>query len=335
MMFSGMCVPRQYIILTLSLLTPGAVQAAGESADAVYLNGAIYTVDASNPWVEAVAIRDGIFVYVGSNADTKKLIGPQTERIDLEGKMAMPGLHDLHIHFLQGSEETVFGCRFSEAATPAAITAAIQACVDENKQATTGWIIGGNWNSSFLDQPKQFNKSILDEVATDIPVLLWSNSHHDALVNSKALGLLGIDEDTPDPKDGRIERDPDSGEPNGLLIEKAAFQAGAKLPLLTKEQLASAARYTQSKLNSFGILGIKDAGTTSLVLETYKYLDDQDALTLRVAASILWQPSFLGPEEDTRAVVRNRHRYQGARVHTEFVKIFRDGAPTGKTAAFL
>jgi hypothetical protein len=99
--------------------------------------------------------------------------------------------------------------------------------------------------------------------------------------------------------------------------------------------LAGAARYTQTKLNSFGILGIKDAGATSLFLQTYKYLDDQGALTLRVAASILWQPSFIGPEEDTRAVVENRNRYTSDRVGTDFVKIFLDGAPPGKTAAFL
>jgi len=335
MMFRDMFAHLRYFILTLSLLTASAVHAAAETADAVYLNGAIYTVDGSNPWSEAVAIRDGRFIYVGSNEAAAKFIGAETERIDLHGKMAMPGLYDLHIHFLQGSEETVFGCRFSESATPVAITAAIRKCIDDNKQTTTGWIVGGNWNSSFLDQPKQFNKSILDEVAANIPVLLWNNSHHDALVNSTALSLLGIDDDTTDPENGRIERDPDSGEPTGLLIEKAAFEAGAKLPLLTKELLAGAARYTQSKLNSFGILGIKDAGTTSLVLQTYKYLDDQDALTLRVAASILWQPSFLGPKEDTRAIVQNRNRYRGDRVGTDFVKIFLDGAPPGKTAAFL
>jgi len=322
-------------ILTLTLLTAVTVHAATEIADAVYLNGTIYTVDSSNPWSEAVAIRDGRFIHVGSNETVAKFIGPQTRRIDLHGKMVMPGLYDLHIHFLQGSEETVFGCRFSESATPAAITVAIKKCIDANKQATTGWIIGGNWNSSFLDQPEQFNKSILDEVATDIPVLLWNNSHHDALVNSTALGLLGIDDDTTDPENGRIARDPTSGKANGLLIETAAFQAGAKLPLLTMDQLASAAKLTQSRLNSFGILGIKDAGVTSLFLQTYKFLDDQDELTLRVAANILWQPSFIGPEEDTRAVVRSRNQYKGNRVGTDFVKIFLDGAPPAKTAAFL
>lgn len=335
MMFRNRPAWRPYFALMLFLLNTGTVHAAEAPADTVYLNGAIYTVDGNNPWSEAVAIRDGQFIHVGSSEAAERFIGPETERVDLDGKMAMPGLHDLHIHFLQGSEETVFGCRFSESATPADITAAIKKCIDNDKQATTGWIVGGNWNSSYLDRPEQFNKSILDEVTTDIPVLLWNNSHHDALVNSKALSLLGFDEDTPDPENGRIVRDPNSGEPNGLLIETAAFQAGARLPLLTIEQLAGAAKLTQSMLNGFGILGIKDAGTTSLVLQTYKFLDDQNALTLRVAASILWQPSFLGPEEDTRAVVQDRSRYQGASIGTDFVKIFLDGAPPARTAAFL
>ena len=324
-----------HFALALSLLTAGTVQAAEETADTAYLNGAIYTVDGGNPWSEAVAIRDGRFIHVGSNAAVAKFIGPETERIDLLGKMAMPGLHDLHIHFIQGSEETVFGCRFSESATPADITASIQKCVDDNKQETTGWIVGGSWNASYLDQPDRFNKTILDAVAPDIPVLLWNNAHHDALANSRALALLGISADSTDPENGRIERFPNSREPNGLLIETAAFAAGAKLPLLTKEQLAGAAKQIQSRLNSFGIVGLKDAGTTSLALQTYKYLDDQGALTVRVAASILWQPSFFGPPEDARAVVRDRNRYRGARVGTDFVKIFLDGAPPGKTAAFL
>jgi predicted amidohydrolase YtcJ len=321
--------------LSLSLLAQGAVHAAAETADTVYVNGAIYTADASNPWSEAVAIRDGRFIHVGSDADVTKLIGPGTERVDLRGKMAMPGLHDLHIHFIQGSEETVFGCRFSETATPADIAASVKQCVDDDKQSTTGWIVGGSWNSSYLDQPELFNKALLDEVAPDIPVLLWNNSHHDALANSRALSLLGITADSADPENGRIERFPDSREPNGLLIETAAFAAGAGLPQLTKEQLAGAARRIQSTLNSFGILGLKDAGTTSLALQTLKYLDDEGALTLRVAASILWQPSFFGPPEDARAVVRDRNRYRGSRVGTDFVKIFLDGAPPGKTAAFL
>jgi len=335
MIFSNRLAPRILFALSLSLLAQGAVHAAAETADTVYVNGAIYTADASNPWSEAVAIRDGRFIHVGSDADVTKLIGPGTERVDLRGKMAMPGLHDLHIHFIQGSEETVFGCRFSETATPADIAASVKQCVDDDKQSTTGWIVGGSWNSSYLDQPELFNKALLDEVAPDIPVLLWNNSHHDALANSRALSLLGITADSADPENGRIERFPDSREPNGLLIETAAFAAGAGLPQLTKEQLAGAARRIQSTLNSFGILGLKDAGTTSLALQTLKYLDDEGALTLRVAASILWQPSFFGPPEDARAVVRDRNRYRGNRVGTDFVKIFLDGAPPGKTAAFL
>jgi len=324
-----------YLILCLTLPFAGATWAATKTADTVYLDGAIYTVDRNNPWSEAVAIRDGRFIHVGSNESVSEFIGPETRRIDLHGKMAMPGLYDLHIHFLLGSEETTFGCRFSESASPAAITAAIRKCIDDNKQETTGWIVGGNWNSGFLDQPKQFNKSILDEIAPDIPVLLWNNSHHNALVNSEALTLLGIDEATPDPENGHIARKANSDEPNGLLIEKAAFQAGSRLPLLTVRQLSGAARKTQAILNSFGIIGIKDAGVTSLFLQTYKHLDDQNQLTLRVAACILWQPSFIGPEEDTRAVVKNRDRYKSDRVGTDFVKIFLDGAPPARTAAFL
>lgn len=335
MMFSDRPARRLSIALTLFLLTQSTACAAMEPADAVYLNGAIYTVDGRNPWSEAAAIRDGRFVHVGTNEAIAKYIGPETERTDLRGKMAMPGLYDLHIHFILGSEETVFGCRFSESATPPAIAAAIKKCIDDDKQATTGWIVGGSWNSSYLDQPERFNKSILDEIAPDIPVLLWNNAHHDALANSKALALLGISADSVDPENGRIDRFPDSTEPNGLLIETAAFEAGAKLPLLTKEQLAGAARQIQTVLNSFGIVGIKDAGTTVLALQTLRYLDDQDALTMRVAASILWQPSFFGPPEDSRAVVQDRARYRGARVDADFVKIFLDGAPPGKTAAFL
>ncbi|MGI9342867.1 MAG: amidohydrolase [Gammaproteobacteria bacterium] len=339
-MFSDRYARRLYFALTLCLLTQGnahAEEALAEEAmaDAVYLNGSIYTVDGQNPWSEAVAIRDGRFIHVGSNEAVTKFIGPETERIDLEGKMAMPGLYDLHIHFIQGSEETTFGCRFSETATPTEIFATVRKCVDDDVQAITGWIVGGSWDASYLDQPERFNKSLLDEVAPDIPVLLWNNAHHDALANSEALALLGITADSTDPENGRIERLPDSTEPNGLLIETAAFEAGAQLPLLTKEQLAGAALQTQSRLNGFGVVGIKDAGTTSLALQTYKYLDDQDELTLRVATSILWQLSFFGPPEDTRAVVRDRHRYRGNKVGTDFVKIFLDGAPPGKTAAFL
>ncbi|MDJ0928491.1 MAG: amidohydrolase [Gammaproteobacteria bacterium] len=306
-----------------------------EAADAVYLNGRIYTLNSETPWSEAVAIKDGRILFVGSNADAQTFVGQNTERVDLRGKMAMPGLYDSHIHFLQGSEETVYGCRFSESATPDEIAAAVQRCVADGVQHTNGWIVGGNFDSSLLLQPDKFNRAVLDAVAPDVPVFLWNNSHHDAIANSTALAALGILADTPDPEDGRIVRESGSREPNGVLIEKAAFDAGAELPRVSTEQLAAAAESVQANLNRFGIVGLKDAGTTPHILDAYKYLDDRDRLKLRVGAALVWQSTFLGAIDDPKGFVQERDRYRGQRVNTDFVKIFLDGAPPGKTAAFL
>ena len=334
-MFCNASSHTSIIIIGLVLLAACGSAPGPEPADTVYMNGSIYTVDDGNLRAEAVAIRDGLFVYVGDDAGAQEFIGPGTERVDLAGRMAMPGLYDLHIHFLMGSEETMFGCRFSESAEPAAITAAVKACVENGSQQTTGWIVGGSWNAGFLSQPEIFNKSILDEVAPDIPILLWNNSHHDALANSKALELLDITRETSNPEDGHIGRDPDTGEPNGILVEKAAFEAGAKLPHASREELVVAMKQTQAVLNRLGVLGVKEAGATSHFMAAYKDMDDQDELTLRVAVSILWQPSFMGPAEDALDLVKRRRDYQGERVGTDFVKMFLDGAPPGKTAAFL
>ena len=331
-----MCIYRQTIISILLIVTTEAVLAVDQQADTVYLNGVIYTVDSNKSRAEAVAIRDGKFLYVGSNTGVKKFIGTSTRRVDLVGKMVMPGIHDAHIHVVMGAEETGFGCRFSEMiTTPGEITAALKTCIENDMHKLTGWITGGYWDVNFMNQPEVFNKSILDAVAPDIPVILWSNAHHDALMNSKAFELLGVTSETPDPEGGQIVRDTKSGEPSGILIEQAAYQFGANVPHPPKKLVANKVKEIISELNHFGILGFKDAATPSGYLAVYKHLDDNKELTLRVAATVLMQPTFMGPPEDTVALIKNRGKYSGTNLGTDFAKLFLDGAPPGKTAAFL
>ena len=135
-------------------------------ADTILSNGRIYTVDPAQAWVEAVAIRDGKYIYVGDSAGLATYTGPETRQIDLQGKMAMPGINDVHSHPWQGGTKVLYGCNFAFSATPDEIADIIAACVARDADAQ--WITGGQWTSDFfinhdLGSPREW----MDRVSGD------------------------------------------------------------------------------------------------------------------------------------------------------------------------
>ncbi|MCZ6895981.1 MAG: hypothetical protein O7H40_18285 [Gammaproteobacteria bacterium] len=106
------------------------------------------------------------------NDDADVFVGPKTEVINMSGRIVMPGLHDLHIHFTLDSEETEFGCHFSEDAGPDEIVATVAACIEADAHQTRGWVIGESWNACLAERPGRCNKRLLDAVAPDDSALL-------------------------------------------------------------------------------------------------------------------------------------------------------------------
>ena len=205
------------------------------AADLVLRRAAVYTVDAARSWASAVAVRDGRIVYVGSDSLPSGLIGPNTEVVDLGGKMVLPGFQDGHVHPISSGID-LGECGLDDLTTPAAIADSIRSCA--RAQPGLAWIRGGGWQ---LPVFKDANPSrlLLDQAVPDRPAIFYAADGHSAWVNSRALALAGVTGKTPDPSNGRIERDPRTGEPGGTLREDAIGLVARVVPPRTDAELAA------------------------------------------------------------------------------------------------
>lgn len=310
---------------------------AQSAADLVVTSTAgIYTLDAKQPWVDAVAIDDGRYVFVGTAADAKQYIGPQTKVIEVGDTMAMPGLNDAHVHPLMGGLKTLYECNFSFTATAEEVAATLKACVAKTPEGT--WIKGGQWGSNFFEinagkisSPRGF----LDAISTKHPIFLNDDSGHNGWVNTPALQAAKIDAKTKNPEGGTIVRAA-KGEPNGVLLETAARLYDTVIPDWTDEQLVNAAREAMHIANAYGITGIKDAGAFHPSPKAFHALDQANELSLHVAACIRTPYGRRAGPLDFEAIEAERKAYKSRHVNTDFVKLFLDGVPTpARTAAMI
>ena len=193
---------------------------SAETADYVFKNGAIYTIDGQNPKAQAIAVSGKHIAYVGNNDGAQAFIGDKTKVTDLKGQMLLPGFVEAHIHpnlafFTKGAD--------LQCDTVQELLARVKAQADEHPDAKT--IQGFGWRY-FLFPTTGPNKADLDKLFPDRPVLLVAIDCHSAWVNSKALELAGINAKTPDPVPGvsYFQRDPKTGEPTGWVVETPAEQ---------------------------------------------------------------------------------------------------------------
>jgi predicted amidohydrolase YtcJ len=302
-------------------------------ADTVLVNGRIYTVDPAQPWAEAVAIRDGRYVYVGASAGVDDFTGPDTHILDLGGKMAMPGINDAHSHPWQGGTKELFGCNFDFSSTPDDIARIVSACVARDSEAP--WVVGGQWTSDFfqlhdLGSPREW----LDRVSGDKAVFLSDDSRHHGWANSRALELAGVSKDTPDPQGGMFMRDA-SGAPNGVVLEAASNLVGAAIPEWTHEQNIAALTDAVRRANAFGITGILEARTPPAVSAAYADLDRRGLLSAHAVTHLQTPRGQRSVAMDVMPLIEISERYATDHVHTRFAKIFLDGVPTASRSAVM
>ena len=328
-------IPLVVALLALSACSeraedPVAAEPALDPADVVLVNGGIYTVDAARSRAEAAAIRDGEFVAVGSNADIEPLVGPQTEVIDLSGKLALPGFHDAHVHPTMGGHG-LLGCDLTEEESVEDIIAKITGCDEESPN---GWLEGHAFDLALFGQDGP-HKSLLDAVNSNRPIVLWSSDGHNAWANSKALELAGITADTPDPDLGVIERDPD-GSPRGTLRETAQELVREAMPKPTPESSRAALAAGISHLNANGVTSFVDAWVGRDDYEAYQALDRAGQLSARVRTSLTFESGFARHYGDEwERVLEARNEYESDRINHDSVKLFLDGVLEGETAALL
>jgi predicted amidohydrolase YtcJ len=325
-------------LLLIALMTacepaPPDVELEKSTADTVFVNGKIYTVNSARPWVEAVAIENGKYIYVGDTAGAQPYIGADTRLVDLQGKMAMPGINDVHAHPWQGGFKMLYECNFSFTATPDEIAEIIKACLRDDPDAQ--WIRGGQWTSDFFQtygmaSPRQW----LDELSADKAMYFEDDATHNAWVNSKALALAGIDKDTADPPGGTIVRD-EQGAPNGVLLETAVSMVAAVIPAWTPEQNVAALEAAVRHANSWGVTGMVEARTPTEVVAAYQALDRAGGLTAWAITDLQTPRGQRDQPMDVAPLNRISEQYSAEHVHTKFAKIFLDGVPTASRTAVM
>jgi hypothetical protein len=309
---------------------PVVAESAPVPADMVLINGGIYTVDEARSRAEAAAIRDGVFVTVGSNADIDPLVGPQTRVIDLAGKWALPGFHDAHVHPTMGGHG-LLGCDLTDEDSVEAIIAKVTGC---NEESPDGWLEGHAFDLALFGQDGP-HKSLLDAVNNTRPIVLWSSDGHNAWASSKALELAGITADTPDPDLGVIERAPD-GSPSGTLRETAQELVREAMPKPSPESNREALAAGIEHLNANGITSFIDAWVGQEDYETYQALDRAGELNARVRTSLTFESGFARHYGDEwEQVLESRNGFESERINHDSVKLFLDGVLEGETAALL
>ncbi|MSQ91611.1 MAG: amidohydrolase [Gammaproteobacteria bacterium] len=317
------------VLLTAAVVAGCAHKDDSGPADLALKGGAIYTMDGSRSWAQAVAIREGRIVFVGLDKDLESHIGPATRVVDLKGRMLMPAFQDAHIHPVSAGVEAS-SCDLNGLATVDKYVAAIKKYADGHPDAA--WITGGGWLMSAFGPGALASRKLIDAVVPDRPVLLWSSDGHTTWANSKALELAGITDETPDPADGRIDRD-SHGIAIGSLQEGASSLVTAVMPATTDAQLQKGLRYSVKLLNGLGITAVQDADVNEPDLKAYKAVDASGDLNLRVVTSILWQHDK--GLDQIADIERLRAEYTAGRVVAGTVKIFMDGVMENYTATML
>jgi len=265
--------------------------ANAQIADTVLTNGQFYTMNSVNPWAEAVAFVNGTIIYTGDMSGVSEHIDAETEVINLEGKFAMPSFVESHLHPLSTSYAFNFTAVLYDLFTHEAYIQEITTFAEAHPQMEG---ILGNGFSTSLYGPLGPGKESLDAIDSERPIGIVSDDIHAMWANSKALEMAGITASTPNPPGGVIVKDPDTGEPTGLLQEMPAMSLVWNiLPAPTKEDYRTSLLWGQNLLNRAGITTAHDAWMEfePNFYEAYNELSNEGLLTVRFRGSWYIDPN--------------------------------------------
>jgi len=294
----------------------------------------VWTGQRDEPNARAAAIHRGRVVAVGTDDDVAEHVGEPTRVVDLAGRLALPGFIDAHVHPVQAGLD-ILSCDLSD--VPVDEQSYIDAVARfAGANPDDDWVLGGGWSMAAFEGGVPTWQA-LDRAVEDRPVYLPNRDRHGAWVNSRALQLAGIDASTPDPADGRLERD-HTGEPTGMLHEGAMALVGRLVPEPTPQRRLDALAVAQQRLHELGVVAWQDAivgeyaGSGDL-LPTYVAAARADLLTARVTGALWWDRER-GLEQVPELVERRAAGTVG-RFRPLAVKIMVDGVVEAFTAAML
>lgn len=311
---------------------------AAQPADLILTNARIYTVNSAKPWAEALAVRGDRIVAVGSAKEIKTYRDARTRMLDGQQHLVLPGFIDSHVHFIEGSL-TLGQARLEGTSTLAEIQKILKQYAEAHPEQQ--WILGQGWSYTEFEGGLP-NKKDIDSVIQDRPVLLEGFDLHSYWANSKALELAGIDKNTPDPPNGIIVRDPNTGVPTGALQE-AAVNAVAKLvPPPSRAVGIAALRDGMALADQAGLTQVVICGNDTAGRDDYEFIDlyndlyRSHQLTLRFYMSNYQAPDLLKPEDLQKIdEARKNHPAEDPWLAWGAVKFYLDGVVESHTAAML
>ena len=302
-------------------------------ADLVFAGGKIRTPAHPSGFVQALAVRDGVIQAVGTDGDIRELTGRRTRVIDLRGRLALPAFGDAHVHAVSGGLESL-RCNLLGLRTR-------HECLDTVAEYSSAlhpgaWVLGAGWTMEAFPGGLP-TVADLDTVTGGRPAFLPNRDHHSAWVNAATLKLAGIDASTPDPVDGRIERD-ESGQPTGTLHDGAMRLVAARVPRPSEAELLAGLLAGQTHLHSLGITRFQDAcvgaaGELGMpdAFDTYLMAADYGMLSSQVVGALWWdRHRGLAQIDDLLA---RREQASDGQFRATTVKLMLDGVCETFTAA--
>ena len=300
-------------------------------AEILIVHAKVYTLDPQKPWAQAVAIRDGKIQAVGRDEEVERYRGIGTKRIDAGGKLVLPGFTDCHVHFLSGSLG-LSRVHLEGSKNVAELQQRLRAYAAQHPG--TDWIQGRGWNYAMFGAATLPDKIYLDELFPDRPVFLKGFDGHTYWANSKALSLASIGKDTPNPPNGVIVRDPQSGEATGALKESAARLVAKVIPEPDRVAKLQALRSGMKWASQNGLTRVHSAGGDFPELDLLDELRREKQLSLRFYIAYFQDPPELR-QQDIEAVEAARKKYHDDWIDTGAVKFMVDGVVESHTASFL
>ncbi len=321
---------RVTALVALSAPLLAARPSRGEdAADLILRHGRFYPVSTPGAVEGSLAIRDGRIVYLGDDAGAAALVGPHTETIELAGRTVTPGLIDAHSHLVGLGDALAQVDLVGAPSYEEVVRRAAKAAAALPAGAPDAWVRGRGWDQNLWPGQRFPTHEALSEAVPDHPVWLTRVDGHAALLNARAMELLGIGPETPDPPGGRLERD-EQGRPTGVLVDRAMQLAGDKIPAPGPEERRRRLERAAEEAVSVGLTTVTDMGVGADTIGDYKALRAAGHLPLRAALFVADQPKLLagwlasGPEIDP-----------DARLQIRGIKMYADGALGSRGAALI
>ncbi len=308
------------------------------TVDVLFTGAAVFTGCGQPLLGHAVAVTGDRISAVIPETDARSLVGPHTQVVELDGALLSPGFQDAHVHPV-GAGVELLACNLTESASADEAVAMVEAYANANSDEP--WISGGGWSMDHYPGGAP-TRGLLDAVVPDRPVLIMSRDHHSAWANTAAIRLAGIDASTPDPVDGRIEREAD-GYPAGTFHEGAEALFHKVRPVVSPEHAYAGLLRAQDELIALGITGWQDAAIGAPFLgidsvdDIYRRAVAEGALRVHVVGAQWWERDGGLDQVERMSALRDELVALGVsdRYNLGTTKIMVDGVAENQTAAML